>query len=1105
MADPFSIVAGAASLVDICIRLTNYLRDVHKAAGTIGDDTDSLIHEVHALNTISSSIHQAFSAHLAANPWNGPSEKEADLWKHVSQTLQDCQGVARRLEAIVKDIYGKTGPTVQSFRDAVVKAHRRRNKEGDLRQCRDQLTMYHSGLQILLGSISIHSTRGSQEENARSFSDLNKNLRGVDNRLSSQIAILQDSVDASRSYPRKEDETLSALKALRQSIDYAASTMKMGSYNKHFDTPQPVSSIFTGRDTTLQELKEKFINNQGIMGHNQQRRFVIYGIGGSGKTQFCSKFAEDNRESFWGVFWIDASSEERIKQTYSLIAKIGEVDPNVNAAMHWLTDLKERWLLIIDNADNEKIPLEKYFPRGNRGNILVTTRNPSNKVHGNVEPGFFEFQGLGFQEAKDLLLKSARQPTPWDIICETSASTITKTLGFLALAIVQAGAAIRDGLCSLKTYLEWYDRSWERLRETSNKLNKTIDETSHHMSVYTSWEVCYKGLEDKALKGSRAAQDAIQLLTTLSFFHWENVPFDTFRRAIQNPILEAEYSSQETEKEKANRKKEPQRLLKRVEYLNTMLITFFFKNRSPPALPRVIREARKSGKLGQYDDRIREAMKELVQMSLIMHNEQNDSYSMHPIVHRWARERPGLRLAEQAIWSEAAAMMLASSLLLPPLRNNASDEDYNRDVLPHVQHVRDCRDMVNHRMTLERQEHWKAWLAPKSTLNPERALMYAKFSLVYAHCGYWPHAEAVQSEVKEFLHRLLGPTNEKTRRITLALSVTYWNMGRGPEAERLQREVLDACVKSFGEGHVETLRVKDLVGQTLWQQGRLTEAMKFQVEAFHGLQRTLGQDHEDTLNAMDYLARTTARFWEKEHMMEAYTLHSRAVKGMEGIHGADHPRTLIAKEHVVRALIYLHGESAHAAEDMIQEVIEGRKRRLGKEHPFTLLAMANAAIVKLTLGKLDEAEDLLRAGLPIAERNLGEDHIGTLFGYQNLGSLRIRQGRYQEAEKILVDVTTRQKRMLSHRGDYHPDRLGAMIELAKCLRLQGRIAESVRVCDETLKGFGEISVREHPLARGVKGARKRMVEHLQRVAKGEDGDEGIMDVDSDGYRQFSVF
>ena len=118
--------------------------------------------------------------------------------------------------------------------------------------------------------------------------------------------------------------------------------------------------------------------------------------------------------SFWGVFWIDASSHERIKQTFAQIAKFGEVKPNQNAAMHWLSNLGEGWLLIIDNADDTSIDLEQYFPKGNRGCVLVTTRNPAHKIHGNVGPGYFAFQEMEGDDANALLLRAAHQPEPWD-------------------------------------------------------------------------------------------------------------------------------------------------------------------------------------------------------------------------------------------------------------------------------------------------------------------------------------------------------------------------------------------------------------------------------------------------------------------------------------------------------------------------------------------------------------------------------------------------------------------------------------------------------------------------------------------------------------------
>ena len=189
--------------------------------------------------------------------------------------------------------------------------------------------------------------------------------------------------------------------------------------------------------------------------------------------------------SFWGVFWIDASTVERIKHSLSGIAKIASprVEPErERCASYWLSNIKQRWLLLIDNADDRSIPIEEYFPKGKRGHIMVTTRNPAHKMHGNVGPGFFDFERLEVNDANQLLLKAANKTKPHDF---KVVSKITTTLEFLALAIIQAGAAIRQGLCTLETYLPFYERSWRSIHRT-----KFRDEEleSPIKKVYATWE-----------------------------------------------------------------------------------------------------------------------------------------------------------------------------------------------------------------------------------------------------------------------------------------------------------------------------------------------------------------------------------------------------------------------------------------------------------------------------------------------------------------------------------------------------------------------------------------------------------------------------------------
>jgi hypothetical protein len=155
MMDPISIIASTASIVDVCVRLARYLRDVHQAAVTIEDDIKSLIREVDALKSVSSSIQKTFEFNRPSPLSDARNETNEELWKHVKQNLENCKDVAERLEDIVKEVYGQHGPKIDSFRGAVVASHRKRRKKSDMRQCRDQLVTYQNVLPILLQFINM--------------------------------------------------------------------------------------------------------------------------------------------------------------------------------------------------------------------------------------------------------------------------------------------------------------------------------------------------------------------------------------------------------------------------------------------------------------------------------------------------------------------------------------------------------------------------------------------------------------------------------------------------------------------------------------------------------------------------------------------------------------------------------------------------------------------------------------------------------------------------------------------------------------------------------------------------------------------------------------
>ena len=90
---------------------------------------------------------------------------------------------------------------------------------------------------------------------------------------------------------------LTLVKAISPTTAAAAKLAAELSLNKHFYIPRAVSSMFTGKTDLLDDLRHTLFDmSEHVEKRHVQKRFIIYGLAGSGKTEFCCKFAQDNRQ-----------------------------------------------------------------------------------------------------------------------------------------------------------------------------------------------------------------------------------------------------------------------------------------------------------------------------------------------------------------------------------------------------------------------------------------------------------------------------------------------------------------------------------------------------------------------------------------------------------------------------------------------------------------------------------------------------------------------------------------------------------------------------------------------------------------------------------------
>lgn len=150
-----------------------------------------------------------------------------------------------------------------------------------------------------------------------------------------------------------------------------------------------------------------------------QKGIVLYGIGGSGKTQLTLHYIEQYQQLYTAILWINASTIENIKQSFIEIANmISSSWPPRDLPITYLgsnerqkviarlrSTCHTRWLLIVDSADDLSQNFRQYIPTCNHGSIIITSmQNEASEVFGFSK---LEVDHLDLDSGRALLLARA--------------------------------------------------------------------------------------------------------------------------------------------------------------------------------------------------------------------------------------------------------------------------------------------------------------------------------------------------------------------------------------------------------------------------------------------------------------------------------------------------------------------------------------------------------------------------------------------------------------------------------------------------------------------------------------------------------------------------
>lgn len=701
-----------------------------------------------------------------------------------------------------------------------------------------------------------------------------------------------------------------------------------------------------------------------------------------------------------------------------------------NAGRHFLAQLGEPWLLIIDNADDPTLTLRDLYPPGDRAHILVTTRNPDFRQEGSS--GYLELKGLKEEEALLLLLTKADIPKPWDFTTIEAGNLIAKTLGYLALALIHAGNCIYRRICSIGDYLNLHSASRNMLQRRKVSSEEQDDNDDIIGAIYSTFEVSRKFLLKKRTIKS---QDAVDLLNIVSFYHFERIPVEIFTRAVFNrqnaaqSVANSSFSS---------------RLHKAIES----------RLEPPKLLPKFLKD--EASQLDKY--RVTWAVSELHSLSLISYDGRDYTFSLHPLVHAWIRD--SLSSSQKKVWASIAFNTLMESIQLPSEGNSETDGDFHRDILPHLNScLQVCGDPISSLASGLGTNLLRLTKFLQPTLliiMRDQILRGAKCGYVLASRGLFEDAAHHLQIVKDTLVQLLGVQHEKSQVAMLGLATVLWGLGRLEKAIVLQSLVIDTRTQLYGGHHEKTLEAMDQLGRSYWLHGQYKEALALQKLTSSTARSTLGPKHPLTLAAIDNLGVTLGSWYRYKESQQA---HHEVFMVRKELLGETHLDTLTTMSNLSMALMDLG--QLEEARHMMSKVHHQRQQQLGKEHPWTLWALCYLAKIFVKMKLYKEAEEMLIWGIGAGERSLSKDHLGVLMGRGELSRIYNRQGRFREAENLLLDTI---KLLEASRGPPHPDCVFAWYKLARLYEIQGDIGKAIEASRLALERADLRLTREHPLA-----------------------------------------
>lgn len=530
----------------------------------------------------------------------------------------------------------------------------------------------------------------------------------------------------------------------------------------------------------------------------------------------------------------------KAEQSFSTLARRCQASDDAAAFKRWLASRTEHWLLILDNADDPSLEISKWFPAGARGNIIITTRNPGLGIVATTES--VPVDQMVSDEATTLLLRATGDNKESS---RDRAEPVIRLLGYIPLAIVHAGAAIRHQLYTYENYCEEFEGRRMDLLSYRN-----IQATDYEYSIYATWEISVDAIRksaDGAAGVSRAdsenAANALDLLKVFGYWYNTNISEEIMHMIWESiPQVESD------------------------PWWMSNVIRLLRDNRSPEWDPLPFRKS----------------IDILSSYSLLTGTD--GQFSLHPLVHSCIRDL--LDDNSKIQWWTTALTMLA----LAVKHIDQGDVQRQRLLGPHLAaclNIRDIGDfLIEDDVATKRLDvitrvlmyDSQGVLSDDLLSLAQKAIDYGDKMLdkndpqlwqmldstasIADSMGLWhTSVDLLEIKVISILRNHTPNTDYSIESLSAMerLVNAYDRLGRSREALRIAEKVLEICKESRGDDHYMTACIEEMLGIIYGSLGREDDSISVSESAFFRMEAAFGEDHPQSLASKNQLANCYSR------------------------------------------------------------------------------------------------------------------------------------------------------------------------------------------------------------------------------------------------------